>query len=97
MHKLLRKVHGFNPTLRTGALFSNVKGDICQTTIDVHSEAIHVYYRNVDSTLTKDAHRRGLKIAVWTPDEIEDMKRMIRLDVDVICTNRPGLLLNLLK
>jgi len=56
-----------------------------------------VYYRNVDSQLVENAHRRGLKVSVWNPDEIEDMKKMISLNVDVIGTNRPDLLLNLLK
>jgi len=97
MHELLRKVHTINPVLRTGALFFDVQGDICQRAIDVHSEAIHVYYRNVDSKLVEEAHKRGLKIAVWNPDETEDMKKMISLNVDVIGTNRPDILLNLLK
>jgi len=97
MHDLLRKVHDLNPVLRTGALFFDVQGDICQKALDVKSEAIHVYYRNVDSKLVDEAHKRKLKIAVWNPDEIEDMKRMINLNVDVIGTNRPDILLGLLK
>jgi len=97
MHEQLRKVHDLNPALRTGALFFDVQGDICQRALDVHSEAIHVYYRNVDSGLVEDAHRRGLKVSVWNPDEVEEMRRMIGLNVDVIGTNRPDLLLNLLK
>jgi len=97
MHELLRRVHDLNPVLRTGALFFDVQGDICQKAIDVHSEAIHVYYRNVDSKLVDKAHKRGLKISVWNPDEKEDMKKMISLNVDVIGTNRPDILLNLLK
>jgi len=97
MHELLRKVHDLNPALRTGALFFDVQGDICQRALDVHSEAIHVYYRNVDSRLVEDTHRRGLKVSVWNPDEAEDMRRMIGLNVDVIGTNRPDLLLSLLK
>ena len=97
MHELLRKVHDLNPSLRTGALFFDVQGDICQRAIEVHSEAIHVYYKNVDSKLIEDAHRRGLKVSVWNPDELEEMKEMIGLGVDVIGTNRPDILLNLLK
>jgi len=97
MHELLRKVHDLNPALRTGALFFDVQGDICQKALDVKSEAIHVYYRNVDSKLVNEAHKRKLKIAVWNPDEREDMKRMIGLNVDVIGTNRPDILLRLLK
>jgi len=97
MHELLGRVHDLNPALRTGALFFDVQGDICRKALDVHSEAIHVYYRNVNSRLVDEAHRRGLKISVWNPDEVEEMKKMISLNVDVIGTNRPDLLLSLLK
>ena len=97
MHDLLGRVHDLNSALRTGAIFFDVQGDICQRAIDVHSEAIHVYYRNVNSELIENAHKRGLRVSVWSPDEIEDMREMINLGVDEICTNRPDILLNLLK
>ena len=47
MHELLRKVYVLNPALRTGVLFFDVQGDICQRALDVRSEAIHAYYQNV--------------------------------------------------
>ncbi|RLI03835.1 glycerophosphodiester phosphodiesterase [Candidatus Bathyarchaeota archaeon] len=97
MHDLLGRVHDLNSALRTGAIFFDVQGDICQRAINVHSEAIHVYYRNVNSELIENAHKRGLRVSVWSPDEIEDMREMINLGVDEICTNRPDILLNLLK
>jgi len=97
MHELLRRVHQLNPSLRKGALFFDVQGDIFQRAMEAHSEAIHVYYKNVNSKLVKEAHKRGLKVSVWNPDEIEEMKKMIGLSVDVIGTNRPDILLNLLK
>lgn len=95
MHELLEKVHKLNPNLKTGALFSDVQGDVCQRSLDVHSEAIHVHYRNVNARLVQEAHRRGLKVAVWNPDDEEEMKRMMNLGVDSVGTNRPDILLNL--
>jgi len=97
MHDLLGRVHELNTNLRTGALFFDVQGDVCQRALDVHSKAIHVYYRNVKPKLVEEAHRRGLKIQVWNPDDAEEMMRMIGLSVDGIGTNRPDILLNLLK
>lgn len=97
VHELLARTHELNPNLRTGALFFNYKGDLCQKAITVHSRSLHVYYRDVDSRLVEDARRRGLKIQVWNPDSEEDMARMIELEVDGIGTNRPDVLLNLLR
>jgi len=97
IHELLGRVHDMNPNLRTGALFFHVQVDICQRALDAHSEAIHIHYRNVESKLVEEAHSRGLKIQVWNPDDIENMKRMLDLGVDGIGTNRPDILLNLLE
>ena len=97
IHDLLRRVHDFNPELRTGALFFNVEGDICRKALNVYSKAIHVYYRNVDAELVRHAHEMGLEIEVWNPDEPKEMMRMIKLGVDSIGTNRPDILLNLLR
>ncbi|MCD6592651.1 glycerophosphodiester phosphodiesterase [Candidatus Bathyarchaeota archaeon] len=97
IHDLLRRAHDFNPELRTGALFFNVEGDICRKALNVYSKAIHVYYRNVDAELVRHAHEMGLEIEVWNPDEPKEMMRMIKLGVDSIGTNRPDILLNLLR
>jgi len=97
VHELLERVHELNPNLRTGALFYDVQGDICQRALDVHSEAIHVYYRNIDRKMVEEAHRKRLKVEAWNPDDMEDMKRIIDLGVDAVSTNRPDILLNLLR
>ena len=39
------------------------------------------------------AHRRGIKIFVWTPDKEADLQRCIRRGVDGIITNRPDRLI----
>jgi glycerophosphoryl diester phosphodiesterase len=36
-------------------------------------------------------------VVVWTPNEPEDLQKMIDLGVDGITTDRPDILLNLLK
>lgn len=40
----------------------------------------------------KQAHDLGLKVNVWTVDKVEDMKKLIDMDVDFITTNEPELL-----
>lgn len=38
------------------------------------------------------ARARGLQVAAWTVDEPADMKRLLGLKLDAICTDRPDLL-----
>ncbi|MEJ0043438.1 MAG: glycerophosphodiester phosphodiesterase family protein [Rhizomicrobium sp.] len=39
----------------------------------------------------------GLKVGAWTVDDPADMKRLIALGLDGICTDRPDLLAKALK
>jgi len=50
------------------------------------------YYKHITNNLLKEAHELGLQVFVWTPDSRHDMKRLIKMDVDGIITNRPDIL-----
>ena len=43
------------------------------------------------------AHRRNISVQFWTIDNVNDMRHLIELGVDVIMTDRPDLLYTLLK
>lgn len=47
--------------------------------------------------LVEAAHRRGLEVHVWTINDEAGMRRMIKLGVDGIITDRPDILIELLK
>lgn len=51
----------------------------------------------VDAAAIRAAHRHGLKLHVWTIDDEDEMRRLIRLGVDGIMTDRPSLLRSVLK
>ncbi len=97
IHELLERVYDLNTNIKTGALFFDVPKDIIQKALKVHASSIHVYYRNVNSELVRGAHRSGLEVAVWNPNRIEEMREMIGLEVDAIGSDRPDVLIQLLK
>ena len=45
----------------------------------------------------KKAHKRNISVQYWTINDVEEMKELIDLGADVIMTDRPDLLYNLLK
>ncbi len=52
--------------------------------------AIHLDINCLDEELIEDAHQRGLKVRVYTVDQLADMKKMQALGVDGIFTNFPS-------
>ncbi len=50
----------------------------------------------VTEDFVEDAHRKNLKVHVWTINETADMQRLIELGVDGIMTDYPDRLINLL-
>jgi len=55
----------------------------------VRPDALHPEHTMVDERLVRWAHRHGLRVAAWTVDETQEMERLIRLGVDMIITNHP--------
>jgi glycerophosphoryl diester phosphodiesterase len=53
-------------------------------------------YQN-DPSLIKQAHDRGLVVNVWTINDPEQMKAFLEAGVDVITTNEPEILMELVK
>ncbi len=51
----------------------------------------------ITSKIIEQAHSLGIKVIPWTPDTISDMKKLIKIGADGITTNRPDILLSLLK
>jgi glycerophosphoryl diester phosphodiesterase len=46
----------------------------------------------VTPRFVKAAHNRGVRVDVWTIDEPEEMRRLLDLGADVVMTNRPEVL-----
>ncbi len=51
----------------------------------------------VSKDFVEAAHRRNLKVHVWTINETADMQRLVEMGVDGIMTDYPDRLLNLLN
>jgi glycerophosphoryl diester phosphodiesterase len=50
------------------------------------------HYKYITSGTLEEAHQLGIQVFVWTPDSRSDLRRLIKMGVDGIITNRPDIL-----
>lgn len=90
--EVVQTVRRLLPTVPVGWLLeaSAVPGFSCAAARSLGCAAIHPHWRAVDAELVARAHAEGLAVHVWTVDDAEDQRRLARLGVDGIITNRPA-------
>lgn len=54
-------------------------------------------FRIVTKTFIKILHKRGIKIQVWTINEADEMRELLKLGVDGVMTDDPRLLLSVIE
>ncbi len=96
-HERLREVRRLNPRIRLGALWVTPPADACQQTMAMGAEGLHIQHQHITPDLVRQAHECGLQIRAWNPDTEEEIQRVADLGVDAIGSNRPDLLVNLLR
>lgn len=57
-----------------------------------HGDGWFPRYQNATNEMVSQARALGLRVAAWTVNDPAEMKRLIDLKLDAICTDRPDLL-----
>lgn len=99
-HLVLRTVRKLNPKIPLGLLASrDMPLPLRRTWLRpwIRPEALHPSYEMIDANYAHWAKERGYRIHTWTVDDPGTMWQMMRLGVDMIITNRPDLLGQVLR
>jgi glycerophosphoryl diester phosphodiesterase len=96
-HYMVRKVKTINPKMSTGVLFRCLPLDASRLARDAGAEGLHPNVNYIDTHLVEDGHRYGLKVRAWNTDDPEQMRWLLTLGVDAIGSNRPDILLDVVK
>lgn len=88
-HRLLKVINEQQPQYPIGALIACYPLDYALFAERLNAYSVHLNVDFISKHFVKDAHNRGLKVFVYTVDEIADIDAMKALGVDGIFSNYP--------
>jgi glycerophosphoryl diester phosphodiesterase len=93
--KAIDQVRALNRQIKAGYIFSSMPENVDVFTADV--DLLSVNYKLIDKEFVDRAHANQKEVHVYTVNDPEEMKRLIGLGVDSIITNRPDVLIDVLR
>lgn len=88
-HPELARFAALRPEIRLGALTATIPFTLAAFAAELGAWSLNCDVDFVDAALVMDAHRRGLKVLVYTVDHTADLAALAAMGVDGIFTNRP--------
>lgn len=88
-HEQIREAKQLRPEIRIGALIDKTPHDLAKFAEEMGAWSLHASKRCVTPKLVSDAHRRGLKVFVYTVNEPKDIAAMRALGVDGVFSDFP--------
>lgn len=93
-HRELQSLKQLSPALRIGALVYGVPLENAKFASDLGAYSLHASSKFLDSEFVADAHKRGLKVYVYTVNERDQFEIVKSLNVDAVFSDYPDQILN---
>jgi glycerophosphoryl diester phosphodiesterase len=104
---LPQKVKFLEPAVRTSVLIAkrDQHADYVQWALAIEADYVHPCWEHGSPTphklltpdLIADIRGHGLGIILWHEERPEELRELVKLDIDGICTNTPDVLASILK
>jgi glycerophosphoryl diester phosphodiesterase len=88
-HYELKEFSELNSVIKVGALIAGIPIGFAEFAEKVNAFSVNPSLHFINRDFVEDAHKRGLKVFVWTVNDISDIEKMKRLGVDGIFSNFP--------
>lgn len=90
-HFVLREAKMLAPEIATGILYAARLIDAVAAAQAAGAVAVHPQYAFVTPDLVESAHRAGIAVSPWCPNDVESLRWLDRMGVDSIGTDYPDL------
>ena len=94
-HDAIKKVKETEPKMKAGCIIKGRPTDTIAVVKACSADILFMNYAYADSKLVEDCKRNNIFIEVWPVDDMRGTRRMIKLNVDAITSNRPDVVLDL--
>lgn len=88
-HRIVRRLGLARPDLQRGVLLASYPLRPLDVLQDAGASVLWEDQALIDGALVETLHRSGYQIYAWTVNDPEDMRRLVALGVDGLCTNAP--------
>ena len=88
-HYELKKFNKLNPEVKIGALITGIPIGLAEFAEKVNADSVNLCIEFINQEFVDDAHNRGMKVNVWTVNDLDDIERMKNLNVDGMFSNFP--------
>ena len=88
-HYELKEFNSLKNDIRIGALITGIPIGYCDYAEKVNASSVNLCIEFINQKFVDDAHKRGLKVFVWTVNDKDDINRMRDLGVDGLFSNYP--------
>jgi glycerophosphoryl diester phosphodiesterase len=91
------RVRALGDDIATAWLVEEIPDAVVEVLVNDGHQALHPSWELVTPALIDTCHAAGLAVSCWTCDDPEAMARLARWGIDGICTNLPGLAVEVLR
>jgi len=88
-HYELLKFSKLNPKVKIGVLIKGTPIGFAEFAEKVNAYSVHLSLEFINKEFVEDAHKRGMKVFVWTVNDTDEMQRMKELGIDGVFSNFP--------
>ncbi len=93
----LRQVRRLNPSISTEHIFGEPPDDAIERALSVGAKRVSCHISHLTGEFVRKAHENGIQVIAWTPNTVEEAKKAIECSVDLICTDRPDIVVKSLS
>jgi glycerophosphoryl diester phosphodiesterase len=96
-HNVLTRIKEIEPEIKTGAIFVGRPVDAVSLAKAAQSELLCLKHKFIDEEVVVECHENDIEVNAWVVNEIEDIRRVMELGVDIISSDYPDRVLEELK